>query len=58
MTTAHIFYIPLILAVGMLAGFFIGQNAAESRLKKQAKKQKRRQALLKKKRQAATEAED
>ncbi len=57
MTTAHIFYIPLILAVGMLAGFFLGQNAAEERLKKAAKKQKRRQALREKKRQAAAESD-
>lgn len=44
MTSAHIFYIPVIFFVGLLAGYFVGENAAERRLKKRREKLRRRRA--------------
>ena len=29
MSSAHVFYIPVIFFVGLLAGYFMGRNAAE-----------------------------
>lgn len=49
MTSAHIFYIPIILFVGLLAGYFLGQRAAERKLQKRREKLKRRRALQKQK---------
>lgn len=45
MTSAHIFYIPVILLVGLMAGFFLGQRATEKKLEKRRKKRKRRRAM-------------
>ncbi len=45
MTAAHIFYVPVILMIGLLAGYFLGQRAAEERLKERRKKLARRRAL-------------
>lgn len=45
MTAAHIFYIPVILMVGLLAGYFFGQYAAEQRRKERRKKLARRRAI-------------
>lgn len=47
MTSAHIFYIPIVLFVGLLAGYFIGQRAAEQRRRERRKKLERRRALQK-----------
>lgn len=48
MTAAHIFYIPVILMVGLLAGYFLGQRAAEEELVQRRKKLARRRALREK----------
>ena len=45
MTTAHIFYIPVMIAVGMLAGFFLGRRAAEMEAKDRRKRLARRRAM-------------
>ena len=48
MTTAHLFYIPVILFVGLFAGFYLGRRAAEDQMRQRRKKRKRREALKKK----------
>jgi hypothetical protein len=44
-SSAHIFYIPAIFVVGVLAGFFMGQRSAEAAIKKRQKRAKRRKKL-------------
>lgn len=44
MTTAHLFYIPVLILVGVFAGYFIGRHAAEEDERKRRKKRKRRAA--------------
>ena len=48
MSSAHIFYIPVILLVGVFAGYFIGKAAAEKEASERARRLKRREALKKK----------
>lgn len=45
MSSAHIFYIPIILFVGIFAGFFLGRRAAEAELEERRRKLKRQKAL-------------
>lgn len=52
-STAHIFYIPVIFLVGVFAGFFLGRRAAEQEARKLEKRRKRREQLRKKKAEAA-----
>lgn len=47
MSTAHIFYIPLLVLVGIFAGYFIGRHTAE---------EEERERRLKARRIAAAEA--
>lgn len=42
MTTAHMFYIPVIFFVGLFAGFFLGRRAVEEELKKRREQLRRR----------------
>jgi hypothetical protein len=53
MTTAHLFYIPVILMVGFLAGYFAGRSAEAEALKKKRKQRARRQAAKKKRAEQA-----
>ncbi|RAL22455.1 hypothetical protein DL240_11460 [Lujinxingia litoralis] len=53
MTTAHIFYIPIMIAVGMLAGFFLGRRAAEVEAKDRRKRLARRKAMEARRAQAS-----
>ncbi|RDV36549.1 hypothetical protein DV096_19040 [Bradymonadaceae bacterium TMQ3] len=55
MTTAHIFYIPVMIAVGMLAGFFLGRRSAELEAQERRKRLKRRKAM-EARRKGATES--
>lgn len=48
MTSAHIFYIPIVLFVGMFGGFFMGRRAAESEARELKKRRQRRAALRQK----------
>lgn len=45
MSSAHIFYIPISLFIGMLAGFYLGRSAAQSEARELKKRRERRQAL-------------
>jgi hypothetical protein len=45
MSSAHIFYIPVIFMVGLLAGYFVGRRAAEADQREQQRRLKRRKAL-------------
>ncbi|MGM0559404.1 MAG: hypothetical protein ACQEVA_23675 [Myxococcota bacterium] len=56
-STAHIFYIVMILAVGALAGYFVGRRSAEADMQRQRKRKRRRKALRDKARQASETAE-
>lgn len=56
MTTAHIFYIPVILFVGVLAGFFLGRQASERDLERRRKRAARRKAVAEKRRKQAAGA--
>ena len=49
MSTPHIFYIPVIHVVGILAGYFIGRWSAEEDEKERRRKAKRRAAIKKSK---------
>jgi uncharacterized protein YneF (UPF0154 family) len=44
-TTAHIFYIPIIFFVGLFVGFYMGKRATEAELETRRRRHKRRQAL-------------
>jgi len=56
MSSAHIFYIPVIFMVGLLAGYFVGRRAAEAEQREEQRRLKRRKAL--KGRQNTESAED
>ena len=45
MSSAHIFYIPIIFFVGVFAGFFLGRRAAENEARELKKRRARRQAI-------------
>ena len=45
MSSAHIFYIPVIFMVGLLAGYFVGRRAAEAEQREEQRRLKRRKAL-------------
>lgn len=47
MTTAHLFYIPVLLLIGVFAGYFIGRHSMEEELKRRRKKRARREAVRK-----------
>jgi uncharacterized protein YneF (UPF0154 family) len=53
MSSAHIFYIPVIFMVGLLAGYFVGRRAAEAEQREEQRRLKRRKAL----KQQGTEGE-
>lgn len=55
MTTAHIFYIPVILFVGVFAGYFLGRRSVEEEQRRRKKKRARRQALREKHRKDPAE---
>jgi len=44
-STAHIFYIPILVLVGVFAGYFIGRHMAEVEEFEKRKKARRRAAL-------------
>lgn len=48
MSTAHIFYIPVILVVGIFAGYYIGRWQAEQDELERIKRAKRKQKLQQK----------
>lgn len=54
-SSAHIFYIPISLFIGLLAGFYLGRHAAQDEARELRKRRERRQALRDK--QQAREAE-
>ncbi|QDG53208.1 hypothetical protein FIV42_21400 [Persicimonas caeni] len=45
MSSAHIFYIPIIFFVGVFAGFFLGRRAAENEARELKKRRARRKAV-------------
>lgn len=49
MSSAHIFYIPIALFIGLLAGFYMGRHAAQEEARELRKRRERRQALRDKK---------
>lgn len=56
MSSAHIFYIPIMIFVGVIAGFYLGRRAAEDEARELKKRRERRQALRDK--QAALGGQD
>lgn len=44
MSSAHIFYIPIILLVGIFAGFFLGRRAVEAENEARLRRRRRQQA--------------
>ncbi len=44
MSSAHIFYIPIILLVGVFAGFFLGRRAVEAENEARLRRRRRQQA--------------
>ncbi|MFP4598027.1 MAG: hypothetical protein ACLFVJ_07235 [Persicimonas sp.] len=53
LSTAHIFYIPVILMVGIFAGYFLGRQAAEKEAAELKKRRARRKALRDKAKEAS-----
>lgn len=45
LSAAHIFYIPIIFIVGLLAGFFLGKQAAEKEARELRRRRERRKAV-------------
>lgn len=45
MTTAHIFYVPIIFFVGLFVGFFMGKRASEAELQAKRRRNRRRKAI-------------
>ena len=45
MSSAHIFYIPIMIFLGMIAGYFLGRRAAEEEARELRKRRERRQAI-------------
>ena len=58
MSSAHIFYIPISLFIGLLAGFYMGRHAAQQEASELRKRRERRQALRDKKAARAAQVED
>lgn len=46
-STAHIFYIPVILLVGIFAGYYIGRAAADKERAEAERRAKRKAKLMK-----------
>lgn len=44
-STAHIFYIPVIFFVGVLVGYFVGRRAYEAELREKRRRAGRRKGL-------------
>jgi hypothetical protein len=55
LSAAHIFYIPIIFFVGLVAGFFIGKQAAEKEARELRRRRERRKALHQKAKGASTD---
>ena len=49
MSSAHVFYLPIMIAVGFMAGYFVGRLSAKQEAIEAQKRAKRRQALEAKK---------
>ena len=45
MSTAHIFYIPVLILIGVFAGYFVGRQAAENEQKERLLRRKRQAAI-------------
>ena len=58
MSTAHIFYLPIIFVVGLFAGYFIGRVQAEKDLAERRKKARRRAAARELANRQATSEEE
>ncbi len=60
MSSAHVFYIPVIFMVGLLFGYFAGRQAAEKEREEKRKRAKRRKQLNRTKRKGdeTDEAQD
>ena len=56
MSSAHVFYIPVIFLVGLLAGYFMGRNAAEAEREEKRRRMKRRKAMKEKREQSSDAA--
>lgn len=46
-STAHIFYIPVLILVGAFAGYYVGRAAAEREAAEEARVAQRKKALVK-----------
>ena len=58
MSSAHIFYIPIILLVGIFAGFFLGRRAVEAENEARLRRRKRQQAAREQQSSSSTARED
>ncbi len=58
MSTAHIFYLPIIFVVGLFAGYFIGRVQADKDLEERRKRARRRAAAERLKQDAEAAGEE
>lgn len=58
MSSAHIFYIPIALFIGLLAGFYLGRRAAQDEARELRKRRERRKTLRDKKQARKAGASD
>ena len=47
MSTAHFFYLPVLVLVGVFAGFYLGKQSAEDELREKFKAKRRKEQLQK-----------
>ena len=45
MSTAHFFYLPVLILVGVFAGFYLGKQSAEDELRERLKAKRRKEKL-------------
>lgn len=57
MSSAHVFYLPIMIAVGFMVGFYAGRSSARQELEAR-KRAKRRDALEARKRASSASKED
>lgn len=58
MTAAHLIYIPMVIIVGLVIGFFLGGRAARDAFAMAAKKEEKRAAARAARQAAAERAKD
>ncbi len=57
-STAHLFYIPVLVLVGAFAGYYVGRAAADKEAREKAKAARRKRAIAQRLRASSGEEEE